>query len=176
MEDYDNDGFLDIYVTNSHILLGPGKLYRNTGNDNNWLEIDLIGTISNRDGIGSRILITAGDETQLREQSGGTHYRAQNSQRIHVGLGNNTIVQSIIVFWPSGIVHEIENVTVNQILQVVEPLTPINPWKQVSLGMEPSRVICKEELTLIFKAINGNPACVKESTFQNLLKRGWAKE
>jgi len=124
--DFDRDGFLDLFVTNGLGAMpfrdeGPYQIFRNLGNDNQWLEIDLVGTVSNRDGIGSRVLITTGEITQLREQNGGVHAESQNHQRIHVGLGMNTVIDKIEVFWPSGKVQEIKNVRSNQILQIVEP-------------------------------------------------------
>jgi hypothetical protein len=125
MVDYDRDGFLDLFVTNSAILppffWGPNQLFRNQGNQNHWLEIDLEGVVSNRDGIGARILATAGGVTQIREQGGGMHYRTQNHQRIHFGLGSNTMVDQLIIQWPGGIVQKLENVAADQILHVVEP-------------------------------------------------------
>ena len=84
--DYDNDGFLDVFLTNTSFFgrgetyLGvPSLLLHNSGNTNHWLELELVGTSSNRDGIGARVLVTAGGKTQLREQSGGVHLWAQDS-------------------------------------------------------------------------------------------------
>lgn len=103
---------------------GPHQLFKNLGNDNNWIEIDLEGTTSNRDGVGTLVFVTTGDITQFREQTGGVHFRAQNHQRIHFGLGDNDHIDRILIKWPSGIVHSIENVPVNKILEIKEPMTP----------------------------------------------------
>jgi len=129
MADYDNDGFLDLFITNGggwsgFAKGGPHQLFRNLGNDNNWIEIDLEGTTSNRDGVGTLVYVTTGDITQFREQTGGVHFRAQNHQRIHFGLGDNDYIDRILIKWPSGIVHSIENVSVNKILEITEPMTP----------------------------------------------------
>lgn len=129
MADYDNDGFLDLFITNGggwtgFRMGGPHQLFRNLGNDNNWIEIDLEGTTSNRDGVGTLVFVTTGDITQFREQTGGVHFRAQNHQRIHFGLGDNDLIDRILIKWPSGIVHSIENVPVNKILEIIEPMTP----------------------------------------------------
>ncbi|ELS05433.1 hypothetical protein,putative calcium-binding protein, partial [Xenococcus sp. PCC 7305] len=120
--DYDQDGFLDLFVTNHSELIedAPYELFRNLGNDNHWLEIDLEGVVSNRDGIGAQIFATAGGVTQLREQAGGIHNGAQNHQRIHFGLADNNIVDELIIRWPSGIEQTLTNISADQIIQIVE--------------------------------------------------------
>ena len=92
--DYDRDGFLDLLVTNGHNMRpvyigGPKQLFHNLGNANSWIEFDLVGTRSNRDGIGAKIYLTSGGVTQYREQNGGYHRWSQNSTRGHVGLAGN---------------------------------------------------------------------------------------
>ena len=120
--DYDLDGFLDLFVTNGAGAAtdGPQQLFRNQGNNNNWLEIDLEGVESNRDGIGAQVFLTAGGITQLREQSGGVHRWSQNNQRIHFGLAENTQVDLLEIRWPSGTVQQLENIAANQLLTITE--------------------------------------------------------
>jgi hypothetical protein len=122
MADFDRDGFLDLLVSNGlwRLFEGPTQLFRNLGNDNHWIEIDLKGTDSNRDGIGARVELTAGGIAQLREQTGGEHFRAQDDRILHFGLGPNTIVDHIAVFWPSGNVQQLFNVPGDQLLEIVE--------------------------------------------------------
>jgi len=177
--DYDNDGFLDIFVSNgggwSEVAKGGyNQLFRNMGNDNNWIEIDLIGTISNRDAIGSRVFVTADGITQIREQNGGIHYHAQNHQRLHFGVGNNTIIDNIEVYWPSGEINRYENIETNQILKIIEKPSYKSPREQVEQGTAPREVTCRDNFVLIFKATNSKPACVTESTKFRLEDRGWA--
>ena len=123
--DYDRDGYLDLFVTNGRAEYpfseGPDQLLRNIGADNNWLQIDLEGTVSNRDGIGARLFATTPDgKTQLRENGGGIHWAQQDQKRIHFGLAQNQKVSELAIHWPSGIVQKLTDVPVNQVLHVVE--------------------------------------------------------
>jgi len=174
LADYDNDGFLDIFVTNGGGFYespntGPSQLFKNLGNELKWIEIDLIGSISNRDGIGTSIFLTAGNKTQIREQSGGVHYHAQDYQRIHFGLGKHSVVDEIIFHWPSGIVHNIENVQVNQIIEIIEPEIPLPPNHQIKLGIQPIDVLCKNGLELLIRSTSSNSICVSSSTAKELI-------
>jgi len=123
--DYNNDGFLDLLLTNGefpHLLnkTAPYQLLENEGNDNHWLAIDLEGTASNRDGIGAKVYVTAGGITQLRQQTGGMHDQAQNDDRLHFGLTDNTMVDEIKIEWSSGIVQHLDLVAADQFITVVE--------------------------------------------------------
>jgi|JI102314A2RNA_FD_contig_31_9519061_length_2823_multi_4_in_0_out_0_2 hypothetical protein len=117
--DYDRDGFIDIYLTYNR---ADTQLYRNQGNTNHWLELNLTGTRSNRDGIGAQVYVTAGGKTQLREQTGGVHrYWSQNDQSVHFGLGPNTTATDVTIKWPSGQTQELTDVPSDQVLRVTEP-------------------------------------------------------
>ena len=125
MADYDRDGYLDLFVTNGYggypFNDGPDQLFHNSGGGNNWLQIDLEGTVSNRDGIGARLFATTPDgKTQLRENSGGIRWCQQDQKRIHFGLAQNQTVSELVIHWPSGIVQKLKDVPVNQVLRVVE--------------------------------------------------------
>lgn len=117
--DYDNDGDLDIFIVNlnDHCIF----LRNNKGNQNNWLLLNLVGTKSNRDGIGARIMLTSGGVTQTTQKKSTTGYLSQNDPRIHFGLGKNDMAEKIVIKWPSGMVQTLENVKANQILTVKEP-------------------------------------------------------
>ncbi len=125
--DYDADGTLDIFLGSTvgrsprkTYLATPSQLFKGESNGNNWIEINLEGTQSNRDAIGAQVRVTSGGTTQLREQNGGTHHFAQNSQVIHVGLGQDAIIDEIEIRWPSGKIQVLNNVAVNQVLNVTE--------------------------------------------------------
>ena len=103
-------------------LCDAGSFLRNNkGNQNNWLTINLIGTTSNRDGIGARVKLTTAGKVQTAQKKSTTGYLSQNDPRIHFGLAKNTMVEKIEIRWPSGKSQLLENVKVNQILQVKEP-------------------------------------------------------
>ena len=124
--DYDSDGFLDLLVANGDgprtplTDNAPYQLFRNQGNENHWFQIDLEGVQSNRDGIGAQVFLTAGGVTQLREQSGGINEDSQNHQRLHFGLGQNTIVDELIIRWPSGTEQRLNNLSVDRIVRIRE--------------------------------------------------------
>jgi len=124
--DFDRDGYLDLLVTNGvskppFDYDGPTQLFRNNGSGNHWLEIDLVGTISNRDGIGTQLLLSAGGIEQIRSQDSGIHCRGQNHQRIHFGLGPHAVADELRVTWPSGVVQVQTGVAADQVLRVQEP-------------------------------------------------------
>ena len=138
--DYDVDGFLDLFVSNGYdappIAIGPQQLFRNLGNTNHWIEVDLIGTVSNRDGIGARVEVTAGGVTQLREMSGGMHARSQDYKRLHFGLGPNTAVDTVTVRWPSGLVQQLGTLPVDQVHVLTEPsgsVPALGFWSSLAL-------------------------------------------
>jgi len=116
--DIDNDGDIDLVVTNNG---GAAEILRNTGgNARNAVEIRVVGTRSNRDGLGARLTITAGGRTQVREIKSGSSYLGQNDLRAHVGLGEATRVDRIDVRWPAGQTESIRDVAANQIVTVTE--------------------------------------------------------
>jgi hypothetical protein len=104
--DYDLDGFLDLLVTNGNNMRpvyygGPKQLFHNRGNANHWLQLDLVGTVSNRDAVGAKVYVRAGGVTQYREQNGGYHRWSQNFTRLHFGLKGSTRAD-VTVVWPNG--------------------------------------------------------------------------
>ncbi len=116
--DYDNDGDTDIVVTQSN---QPAELLRNDGgNRRNWVRIKLVGTASNRDGIGARVTVTAGAKSQMQEVRTGLSYLSSNDPREIFGLGDHTRIDRLEIRWPSGIVQVLENLEVNREIVVVE--------------------------------------------------------
>jgi len=130
--DYDNDGFLDLFISTWH---SKNRLYRNNGNSNNWLKIKLEGKISNHSGIGAKIrvkaIINGNPLWQLRQIASQASFRSQNDLIAHFGLGNATIIDSLKIEWPSGIVDVYANVKPNQFIIATEDqgITSINNKK-----------------------------------------------
>jgi hypothetical protein len=124
--DYDRDGFMDLFVTNGNGAApfsdeGPHQLFHNQGNGNHWIEIELEGAVSNRDGIGAMVIIEGGGVKQIRTQGGGMHRYSQNDKRIHFGLAQYTKADRLTVRWPSGKIQTLKNLAADQILLVKEP-------------------------------------------------------
>ena len=116
--DIDNDGDVDIVVNN---LDGVPQLLRNDGgNTNNSILIKTTGTKSNRNGIGAKLKVVAGDLVQVEEVRSGGSYISQNDLRLHFGLEKRTKVDLIQVRWPSGVVDTLTNIPANKIVIVKE--------------------------------------------------------
>lgn len=116
--DFLNDGTMGIAV---NCRGDAPELLRNDGaSANHWLEVLLIGTKSNRDGIGASLKLTAGDWAHVEQAKGGTSYMSASDPRIHFGLGGQTKVDSLVITWPSGQVDKLTNLAADQILAVKE--------------------------------------------------------
>ena len=116
--DFDNDGDLDIAVSNSNDF--PQLLRNDGGNANHWLQVMLVGVKSNRDGRGAALKLTSEGFVQYREAQGGMSYMSAHDPRIHFGLGQRKTVQALDISWPSGIVDKLANVPVDQTITVRE--------------------------------------------------------
>lgn len=116
--DFDNDGDLDILVNNNGER--PQLLRNDGGNANHWLEILLIGTRSNRDGVGARVKVSAGDLVCCEQRKGGMSYQSAQDPRLHFGLGKHSIVDSVEILWPSGAVTKLARIQADRIIAVEE--------------------------------------------------------
>jgi len=115
--DYDSDGDLDIYL----VVGGQANvLYRNNGNENNWLVVKTKGVVSNRDGIGAKVRVIAGELSMIREVSGGSGYTSQNSLPVEFGLGSYPQADSVIISWSSGIVDTFYSVMADKFYTAIE--------------------------------------------------------
>lgn len=116
--DFDNDGDLDILVNNNGER--PQLLRNDGGNSNHWLEILLIGTRSNRDGVGARITVCAGTLVLYDQRKGGMSYQSAQDPRLHFGLGPHANVDTVEIIWPSGTVTKLANIKSDRIIAIQE--------------------------------------------------------
>ncbi len=117
--DLNNDGRVDIVVTSQHVK--PEIYLNRSANANHWLLVELTGTKSNRDGLGARIEVTAGAQTQYNHATTSVGYSTASDRRVHFGLGAARAVDKLDVVWPSGARQTLRNVKADQILKIREP-------------------------------------------------------
>ncbi len=115
--DINNDGALDLVVATN---AGPAALFRNTGAENHGLRIKLIGTKSNRDGIGATVRVTAGNDTQSQMLRSGSSYLSSSELILTFGLAGHTQADAVEVRWPSGQTDHLKNLAVDQIVTIKE--------------------------------------------------------
>ena len=115
--DIDNDGDLDLVMTTNG---GPAVLFRNDGGENHSLRIRLMGTRSNRNGIGAVVRINSGGESQSQMLRSGSSYLSQSELVLTFGLGPRTQADSVEVRWPSGQVDRMTNVRSGQVVTIRE--------------------------------------------------------
>ncbi|MEZ0007509.1 hypothetical protein ABH942_002891 [Flavobacterium sp. 28YEA47A] len=113
--DLNNDGFLDVQNGNT--------IYLNTGNDNNWITINLKGIQSNSNGIGARVELYGTWGKQIRDVRSGEGFEFANTLNTHFGIGTATVIEKVIIKWPSGLVDIIPNPSKNSRLLVTEGST-----------------------------------------------------
>ena len=117
--DYDRDGDVDIAMMSSGRRV---QMLRNDGGSaRNWLQIELEGRRSNRDGIGARVYVQAGELQNYQQVRAGSSYQSCSQKALHFGLGSEERVERVEIGWPSGALQVLEDVAVNQFLRVVEP-------------------------------------------------------
>ena len=117
--DYDNDGKVDAFVVN---LGGKGTLVHNVStNTGHWLALKLKGTKSNRDGIGAKAEVFAGDKHWTAERVAGSGYLSQDDGRLHFGLGSAAVIDRIVIHWPSGREQTLEKLAIDRVVTVEEP-------------------------------------------------------
>jgi enediyne biosynthesis protein E4 len=115
-----NDGRIDAVVT---ILGGPTELWRNVSNTNHhWILFDLVGTRSNRMGIGAQIrIVTQDGRSQSNQATTAVGYASSSDSRVHFGVGANKQIAEAEIRWPSGIRQVLRSVPVDRVMTVEEP-------------------------------------------------------
>lgn len=124
--DFDHDGDLDVAINHSagdsgRAELALATLLRNDlGENRSWVEVELTGTRSNRDGVGAQVVVESGGHRQLRLATEGSGYASQHTRRLHFGLADAERLESMTVTWPSGEVQRFTDLPARQLLRVVE--------------------------------------------------------
>lgn len=137
--DYDNDGDLDILVSNTD---NKPYFYRNVGQapGTSWLQVDLEGTVSNRSAIGTRLVAAANGKFWHRFHHG-AGIMAQSIKPVHFGLGGAGTVDSLMITWPNGDLETIYDLKANQKVKIIEGVgvsgvvTALDP--QHNVGSQP---------------------------------------
>jgi hypothetical protein len=158
--DLNNDGFLDI--------AGGSQARMNQGNDNNWIKIIPIGVQSNRNGIGARIEVVSALGTQIRDVKSGDGFAYMSTMFAHFGIGDDTEIELVRIKWPSGIIDEIENPTINGTLTVTEGIsTDVPALNDATLMAFPNPA--NELLTITGTSLNA-PVVVTDVTGKVVLE------
>jgi len=117
--DLNGDGRLDLVVT---ALGSKAELWLNQSEaGRHWLQFDLEGVRSNRDGIGAVVAVTVGGEQQTNHATTSVGYASSSAGPVHFGLHEAETVDSVEIRWPSGQVQRLENVVADQVVKVREP-------------------------------------------------------
>jgi hypothetical protein len=117
--DLNNDGKVDVVVS---AIGSPAELLYNTSTGgSHWIAIETVGTKSNRDGIGTRIKLTAESGlVQYNEVTTAGSYASSSDKRVHFGLGRDSLIKEIELRWPSGTLQVLRNVKTDQVLKITE--------------------------------------------------------
>ena len=116
--DFNNDGFMDVFQAPSN---GLDHLFANQANTNHWLQVKLVGTISNHDGIGARLVASVGGVNLFKTVVDGGTYQGNSTLIQQFGLGTSTQADTLTIYWPSGMIQTLTNVASNQRMTITEP-------------------------------------------------------
>ncbi|MBO6794923.1 MAG: CRTAC1 family protein [Balneolaceae bacterium] len=114
--DLDNDGDLDLVVNNVNM---PAFVYKNTASERglgNWLMVELLGEGGNTQAVGAQLSVWTNGTLHWREQVLQRGFQSTVDARLHVGLGQASVIDSLRLVWPDGRITRMENVAVNQLL------------------------------------------------------------
>ncbi len=157
--DFDNDGDLDLCTEGTYPFRGPREihLFQNPGSSDHWIELDLNGAggphQTSTDATGTKVTVFADNRSHTRYVGGdcGGH-GFQQPQRLHFGLGPATVIDEMWIYWTSGRIQKISDVSVDQILTLNEPT---DPWVELS-GPEHFDVLEDEPINITITSTGAN--------------------
>ncbi len=156
-DDLDGDGDIDGVVQNCRdrptVLR---NLLGESGSARRWIQVQLLGTRSPRDGVGARVTVWADNLRQVDEVHSGRGYQSHFGQRLHFGLGRRQRIDRLEVRWPSGTLQRLENVATNQVLRLVEPAS--GPKAKSESAESPRGAITRPGEALIMESRPARPA------------------
>jgi hypothetical protein len=114
--DLNDDGYIDAFSSNF-------VYFNNAESNNNWIKIHTVGTASNINGIGARVEVHTPSGVKIRDVTSGDGFRFMNSLNTHIGIGTDTTINSVVIYWPSGVIDTISNPSINDSLEVIEGAT-----------------------------------------------------
>lgn len=153
--DMNNDGYLDV--------INSGLININQSAGNNWLRVQTVGSVSNSNGIGARIVVTTDGLQQIRDVKSGDGFRYMSSLMAHFGLAQAQTA-TVEVRWPSGIVDHIQDVTANQVLVVYEGLSTASVLEAVAPEIAVHPVPARDRITISGAETNNRPARIYSTT------------
>ena len=140
--DIDNDGSLDVLVTTNG---GPAYLFHNEGGTNHSLRVKLVGTKSNRDGIGAVVRVTSGSDKQSKMLRSGSSYLSQSELVLTFGLGTQAKADTVEIQWPSGQVDKLSNVQAGQTVTVEEGKGVVANHQYSKPAAAPGKILSSEK-------------------------------
>ena len=117
-DDLDNDGDIDVVILNSR---REPTILRNDSQKGHWVGVKLVGTNANRDGVGARVTVRAGELSLIDEVRSGRGYQSDYGRRLHFGLGKRERVDRVEVRWPSGQTNVVEQPSIGRVVTIREP-------------------------------------------------------
>jgi hypothetical protein len=148
--DIDNDGALDMLLTTNG---GRAYLFHNEGGTNHSLRVKLVGTKSNRDGIGALVRVTSGADKQWQMLRSGSSYLSQSELVLTFGVGANMKADTLEVQWPSGHTDKLSNVPSGQTVIIEE-----------DKGIVSSRPYTKRAVQQVTRSAGTRPAATAKQT------------
>jgi ASPIC and UnbV/FG-GAP-like repeat len=119
--DFNRDGRMDCVIT--HLEAPTALLINQTDSQNHWLQLQLVGTQSERDAIGARVHVKAGNSSSFHWVTAGDGYLCRNELMLPIGLGQATQVEELSIEWPSGITQTIRDIPIDRRLLIIENQT-----------------------------------------------------